>query len=117
MNDSDCPSSGDKSEKLVLVVKFVLVINFNAVQSWVFDCSPWQHCAVKAKVMMNMFALVVFIRFQWELLNLVEQPCPIHSSLGVSGDWVVGVAALVFMSMYSCCAMITSSLGVHVRLS
>ena len=48
-----------KSEKFVLVVKFVVVINFNAVQSWVLNCSPWQKCAVKAKVMMNMFALVV----------------------------------------------------------
>ena len=40
---------------------FVLVINLNAVQRWVLKCSPWQQCAVKAKLMMIMFALVVLI--------------------------------------------------------
>ena len=95
---------------------FVLVINLNAVQRWVLNCSLWQQCAVKAKVIMIMFALVVLIQLRWELHNLVDQH-PIRSSLGVSGDWVVGVAALVFMSMYFCCAMSTTSLGVHVKLS
>ena len=39
--------------------KLVLVVNLNAGQCWVLSCSPWQMFAVKAKVMVNMLAIVV----------------------------------------------------------
>ena len=48
-----CLSCGSK--------EFVLVVNLNVGQRWVLNCSPWQMCAVKAKVMVIMFAMVVLI--------------------------------------------------------
>ena len=42
--------------------EFVLVVNLNAGQRWVLICVPLQMCAVKAKVMVTIFALVVLIR-------------------------------------------------------
>ena len=43
------------------LTEFVLVVDLNFGQHWVLDCSPWQMCAVKAKVMVTIFALVVLI--------------------------------------------------------
>jgi hypothetical protein len=45
--------------------EFVLVADLNVVQRWVLNCSPWQMCAVKAKMMVTMFALVVLIQLWW----------------------------------------------------
>ena len=39
--------------------KLVLVVNLDAGQCWVLSCSPQQMFAVTAKVMVNMFAMVV----------------------------------------------------------
>ena len=41
--------------------EFVLVVNLNVGQSWVLNCFLWQMCAVKAKMMVTMFTLVVVI--------------------------------------------------------
>ena len=41
--------------------EFVLVFDLNVGQCWVLICSPLQMCAVKAKVMVTMFTLVVLI--------------------------------------------------------
>jgi hypothetical protein len=47
--------------------KFVLVVNLNAGKCWVLSCSPLQMFAVKVKVMVNMFAAMVFFQLWWEL--------------------------------------------------
>jgi hypothetical protein len=39
--------------------KFVLAVNLNAGQCWVLSCFPWQMFAVKVKVMVKIFAMVV----------------------------------------------------------
>ena len=44
--------------------KFVLVVNLNTGQCWVLSCFPWQMFAVKVKVMVKMFAMVVLFRLQ-----------------------------------------------------
>jgi hypothetical protein len=41
--------------------EFVLVVDLNVGQRWVLNCSLWQMCAVKANVMVTMFALAVLI--------------------------------------------------------
>ena len=41
--------------------EFVLVFDLNVGQCWVLICFPVQMCAVKAKVMVTMFALVGLI--------------------------------------------------------
>ena len=73
---------------------FVLVVNLSAGQRWVLNCSPWQKCAVKAKVMVIMFALMVLIQLWWELCGTLA--CPIPSPIGVSGAWAVSVGQLAF---------------------
>jgi hypothetical protein len=45
--------------------EFVLAADLNVGQHWVLNCSPWQMCAVKANVMVTMFALEVLIRLRW----------------------------------------------------
>ena len=40
---------------------FVLVVDLNAGHCWVLNHSPWQMCAVKAKVMVIMFVLAVLL--------------------------------------------------------
>ena len=41
--------------------EFVLVFDLNVGQCWVLICFPLQMCAVKSKVMVTMFVLVVLI--------------------------------------------------------
>jgi hypothetical protein len=41
--------------------EFVLVVDLNVGQHWVLYCFLWQMCAVKAKVMVTMFALGILI--------------------------------------------------------
>ena len=45
--------------------EFVLVVDLNVGQRWVLNCSQLQMCAVKAKVMVTVFALVVLIQLWW----------------------------------------------------
>ena len=45
--------------------EFVLVFDLSVGQKWVLICFPLQMCAVKAKVMVTMFALVVLIQLRW----------------------------------------------------
>ncbi len=45
--------------------KFVLVVDLKVGQCWVLIFFPLQMCAVKAKVMVTMFALVVLIQLWW----------------------------------------------------
>ena len=53
-------------------------------------------CALKAKVMVTMFALVVLIQLWWKLRGTLASPVP--SLLGVSCDWVVEVGQLIMGS-------------------
>ena len=45
--------------------EFVLVVDLNVGQRWVLNFSRWQMCAVKANVMVTMFALAVLIQLRW----------------------------------------------------
>ncbi len=47
--------------------EFVLAFDLNVGQRWVLNCSLWQMCAVKANVMVTMFAQTVLIQLCWKL--------------------------------------------------
>ena len=44
--------------------KFVLAVNLNDGQCWVLSCFPWQMFALKVKVMVKMFAMVVLFQLR-----------------------------------------------------
>ena len=76
--------------------EFVLVVDLNVGQRWALKCSPWQMCAVKAKVMVTMFTLVVLIQLWWELSGTLVGSAPFR--IRVLCDWVLNVGQLIMGS-------------------
>jgi len=78
--------------------EFVLVVVLNVEQRWVLNCSPWQMCVVKAKVMVTIFDLAVLIQLWCYLCGTLSNLVPSPLGLGVSHNWVVNVGQLIMGS-------------------